>query len=75
MKPRSPRPGKLRTQVLAGVLLITLGALAVFDVAAVVTLAVPAWQQPSGSADARDDQFEPAQPGPAGPVLGGSRKS
>ena len=38
MKPRSPRPGKLRTQVLAGVLLITLGALAVFDVAAVTAL-------------------------------------
>ncbi len=38
MKPNSPRPGKLRTQVLAGVLLITLGALAVFDVAAVTAL-------------------------------------
>jgi two-component system, OmpR family, sensor kinase len=38
MKPRSPRPGKLRTQVLAGVLLITLGALAVFDVAAVTAV-------------------------------------
>ena len=38
MKPRSPRPGKLRTQVLVGVLLITLGALAVFDVAAVTAL-------------------------------------
>jgi two-component system OmpR family sensor kinase len=38
MKPRSPRPGKLRTQVLAGVLLITIGALAVFDVAAVTAL-------------------------------------
>ncbi len=38
MMPRSPRPGKLRTQVLAGVLLITLGALAVFDVAAVTAL-------------------------------------
>ncbi len=38
MKPRSPRPGKLRTQVLACVLLITLGALAVFDVAAVTAL-------------------------------------
>ena len=38
MKSRSPRPGKLRTQVLAGVLLITLGALAVFDVAAVTAL-------------------------------------
>ena len=38
MKPRSARPGKLRTQVLAGVLLITLGALAVFDVAAVTAL-------------------------------------
>jgi two-component system, OmpR family, sensor kinase len=38
MKARRPRPGKLRTQVLAGVLLITLGALAVFDVAAVTAL-------------------------------------
>ncbi len=33
-----PRPGKLRTQVLIGVLVITLGALAVFDVAAVTAL-------------------------------------
>src|SRR5260370_32006478 len=30
--------GKLRTQVLAGVLVITLGALAIFDVAAVTAL-------------------------------------
>jgi len=35
---KAPRPGKLRTQVLAGVLIITLGALAVFDVAAVTAL-------------------------------------
>jgi len=35
---KAPHPGKLRTQVLAGVLLITLGALAVFDVAAVTAL-------------------------------------
>ena len=35
---RAPHPGKLRTQVLVGVLLITLGALAVFDVAAVTAL-------------------------------------
>jgi two-component system, OmpR family, sensor kinase len=35
---RAPRPGKLRTQVLIGVLVITLGALAVFDVAAVTAL-------------------------------------
>ncbi len=35
---RAGRPGKLRTQVLIGVLVITLGALAVFDVAAVTAL-------------------------------------
>ena len=35
---KAPRPGKLRTQVLAGVLIITLGALAIFDVAAVTAL-------------------------------------
>jgi two-component system OmpR family sensor kinase len=35
---KASRPGKLRTQVLAGVLVITLGALAVFDVAAVTAL-------------------------------------
>jgi hypothetical protein len=38
MTTRGPRPGKLRPQVLVGVLLITLGALAVFDVAAVTAL-------------------------------------
>jgi two-component system, OmpR family, sensor kinase len=38
MMTKAPRPGKLRTQVLAGVLIITLGALAVFDVAAVTAL-------------------------------------
>jgi len=35
---RLNRPGKLRTQVLAGVLVITIGALAIFDVAAVTAL-------------------------------------
>jgi two-component system, OmpR family, sensor kinase len=35
---RAPRPGKLRTQVLIGVLVITIGTLAVFDVAAVTAL-------------------------------------
>ena len=38
MKPRSPRPGKLRTRCWPASWLITLGALAIFDVAAVTAV-------------------------------------
>jgi len=46
---RAPRPGKLRTQVLIGVLVITLGALAVFDVAAVTALRTYLLNQTDGT--------------------------
>jgi hypothetical protein len=67
----APRPGKLRTQVLIGVLMITIGTLAVFDVAAVTALHTYLVKQTDGTLQSALTSTRPQLP----ELLPASRKA